>query len=98
MTKYHNNYYTTRVSGGGVSFCGVLAIVFITLKLLKVIDWSWVWVLAPIWIPAALAATGIAIYLLVLAIILIVHKIKNKRASKRIRSYYKNMFEDEEKE
>lgn len=98
MTKYHNNYYTTRVSGGGVSFCGVLAIVFITLKLLKVIDWSWVWVLAPVWIPAALVVVGIALYLLALTFMIIVRKVKRKRASKRIRSYYKNMFEDEEKE
>lgn len=35
-------------------FCDVLAIVFIVLKLVKVIDWSWLWVLAPIWIPLVL--------------------------------------------
>lgn len=38
----------------GVSFCGLLAIVFITLRLCKVITWSWWWVLAPLWIPFAL--------------------------------------------
>lgn len=38
---------------GGVGFCGVLAIVFIVLKLTGVIAWSWLWVLAPIWIPIA---------------------------------------------
>lgn len=38
-------------SGGGVGFLGVLTIVFIVLKLTKVIDWSWWWVLAPVWIP-----------------------------------------------
>ena len=31
--------------------CDVLAIVFIVLKLLGIITWSWVWVLSPIWIP-----------------------------------------------
>lgn len=31
--------------------CDVLAIVFIVLKLLGIITWSWWWVLAPIWIP-----------------------------------------------
>ena len=35
----------------GIGFCGLLTIVFIVLKLLKVINWSWLWVLAPIWIP-----------------------------------------------
>lgn len=38
--------------GGGISFCGALAILFITLKLIGIISWPWVWVLAPIWIPA----------------------------------------------
>ena len=35
----------------GIGFCGLLSILFIALKLLKVIDWSWVWVLSPLWIP-----------------------------------------------
>jgi hypothetical protein len=36
---------------GGIGFAGLLTIVFITLKLTGYIDWSWWWVLAPIWIP-----------------------------------------------
>lgn len=35
----------------GIGFCGLLAIVFIVLKLIGIINWSWVWVLAPLWIP-----------------------------------------------
>lgn len=38
-------------SSGGIGFCGLLAIVFIVLKLLGIIQWSWIWVLSPIWIP-----------------------------------------------
>jgi hypothetical protein len=38
-------------SGGGIGFCGVLAIVFIALKLTGNITWSWWWVLSPLWIP-----------------------------------------------
>lgn len=38
----------------GLGICDVLAIVFIVLKLLKVITWSWLWVLSPIWIPCAI--------------------------------------------
>lgn len=41
-------------TSGGIDFCGLLTIVFITLKLLNVITWSWLWVLAPIWIPIAI--------------------------------------------
>ena len=40
------------VDSGGIDFVDALAIAFIVLKLCGVIDWSWVWVLAPIWIPA----------------------------------------------
>lgn len=42
-------------NSGGIGFFGVLALIFITLKLLEVITWSWWWVLAPIWIPSAIA-------------------------------------------
>lgn len=36
-------------------FLGLLALLFIGLKLTDHIDWSWWWVLAPIWGPFALA-------------------------------------------
>lgn len=42
-------------SSGGIGFAGLLTIVFITLKLCGKIDWSWWWVLSPIWITAGLA-------------------------------------------
>lgn len=48
-----NNGSSSSVSGG-IGFCGLLTIVFIVLKLLKVITWSWVWVLAPLWMSIAL--------------------------------------------
>lgn len=38
-------------SSKGLWLCDVLAVVFIVLKLIGVIDWSWWWVLAPVWIP-----------------------------------------------
>lgn len=41
-------------SSGGIGFVGLLTIVFITLKLLGQIHWSWIWVLSPIWISALL--------------------------------------------
>ncbi|MFW6007941.1 MAG: hypothetical protein ACOCP8_01640 [archaeon] len=41
-------------SSGGVGFCGLLTIAFIVLKLLGVINWSWLWVLSPIWIPISI--------------------------------------------
>ncbi|WP_099192191.1 hypothetical protein [Tepidibacter mesophilus] len=41
-------------SSNGVGFVGLLQLLFITLKLLNKISWSWLWVLSPIWICAAL--------------------------------------------
>lgn len=56
---------TTEVRSGGIGFCGLLTVVFIALKLGGVIAWSWWWVLAPLWIPWALAILFLAIVLLV---------------------------------
>lgn len=52
-------------SNGGIGLGGVLFVVFLVLKLCKVITWSWWWVCAPLWIPLAIAmiATIIAVIL-----------------------------------
>lgn len=52
----------------GFGFDGLLAIAFIVLKLCKVIDWSWLWVLAPVWIPIGLGVL-IVIGMIVYAVI-----------------------------
>ena len=57
-------------ASGGIGFFGLLAIVFIALKILGKITWSWWWVLAPVWIPASV---GVAI-LAIIAIIMISFK------------------------
>lgn len=36
-------------------FAGVLALIFIVLKLTGYISWSWLWVLSPIWITIIIA-------------------------------------------
>lgn len=41
--------------GGGIGFFGLLTILFIGLKLTGHIQWSWLWVLCPIWIPVSVA-------------------------------------------
>lgn len=58
---------TSSSTGGGISFCGLLAIVFIVLKLCSVIDWSWWWVLAPLWIPITFCLAALMLILLVCA-------------------------------
>jgi len=42
-------------SNTGIGFTGLLTVAFIVLKLCKVIAWSWLWVLSPIWIGLAFA-------------------------------------------
>lgn len=51
------------VAGIGVS--GLLGVAFVILKLCHVIEWPWVWVTAPFWVPVAI----ILAILLVLAIL-----------------------------
>lgn len=52
-------------SSSGIGFTGILTILFIGLKLAKVINWSWWWVLSPLWISTILAIVilgGIYLY------------------------------------
>lgn len=37
-----------------IGFLGILNLIFITLKLTDYIDWSWWWVMAPLWVPFAI--------------------------------------------
>lgn len=52
-------------ASGGIGFFGLLAIVFITLKLTGHIDWSWWWVLAPLWGPVALVLSMVLVTVIV---------------------------------
>lgn len=58
----------TNFNYGGIGFFGLLTILFIALKLLGKIDWSWWWVLFPLWIGFAIFGVGIII-LIVIAVI-----------------------------
>lgn len=40
-----------------INFTALLTVVFITLKILNLITWPWLWVLSPLWIPPAIALT-----------------------------------------
>lgn len=41
-------------SSSGYGLGRILLVVFLVLKLTNNIDWSWVWVLAPLWIPLSI--------------------------------------------
>ena len=59
---------TTNNTSGGIGFFGLLTVLFIGLKLTGYINWSWLWILAPLWGPAVtililafLIAVGLAV-------------------------------------
>lgn len=56
-------------SSSGIGFTGLLTIVFIVLKLLGKIDWSWWWVLSPLWIVTALVLVGFLIIIVIAGVI-----------------------------
>lgn len=51
----------TATTSGGIGFSGLLTVVFITLKLCGVINWSWWWVLVMLWAPLALVLAILAV-------------------------------------
>ena len=67
MGTYINNSSssTSRASAsGGVGFIGLLTIAFIVLKLCHIIEWSWVWVLSPLWITGGLVVLILIVLLI----------------------------------
>jgi hypothetical protein len=73
---------SNSTSGGGVGIFGILGIVFVVLKLVGVIAWPWLWVLAPFWAPLALLGVG----LIVFAVLYAVAKLADKRTAKKVRT------------
>ena len=70
MDNSNNN--RNSAAGGGLSILGVVEIVFIILKLLGIINWSWWIVLIPLWID-------LGITLLVILVIIVAIIMTNKR-------------------
>jgi len=65
-----SNFY----SYNGISFLGALTLIFITLKLCKVITWNWWQVLTPIWIPIVIFLSVLIIIGIILFFMLIINK------------------------
>ncbi len=58
--------------GSGLTVPTIVTLVFVILKLTHVIDWRWIWVLAPTWVTFALA-------MLVLFVIVIIEAIRRAK-------------------
>ena len=50
---------------GGISFGGALTLVFIVLKLTHNINWSWLWVLSPLWLSFCLNVLLLILFVIV---------------------------------
>lgn len=66
---------------GSQSICvvGLLGVVFVTLKLLGVINWSWWWVTAPFWGGLVLVLIILFIFFLVSLIAMIIKRKQLRR-------------------
>lgn len=59
-----------KSSYSGMDFGSWLTLIFVTLKLVGFITWSWWWVLSPIWIGAGIF---LAVFLFILLLAIVVY-------------------------
>ena len=59
-----NRDYDAGYVKGGCIFCVILTLALLLFRVFDFIDWAWIWVFSPIWIPI-----GLAICVFVVAII-----------------------------
>lgn len=71
------NKKTVRIELGGP--CFLLFLVFLVLKLCKVIEWSWWWVTAPLWIPLGIMIAVVLVLGVIAGIATIVDKISDAK-------------------
>lgn len=80
-----NDKIDVRLSCDVIGYFSLLQIVFITLKLLNLITWSWLWVLAPIWIPTGVM--GVLTLLIGLGIVIL-----DQASQWRVRQWEKQRY------
>jgi len=60
---------TVTATAPSLPIAGLLGVAFVVLKLTGVIAWSWLWVLAPFWIPLALVIGFLLVGLLIAVVL-----------------------------
>lgn len=76
-------------SNGGVSLCTLLGLLFLGLKLGGCINWPWIWVLCPFWIPLAFG-------IFVLMILLFTYTVADEKIKMGIKKLWNNGNADKE--
>ena len=74
-------------NSGELGIGSVLTIVFVVLKLVGVINWSWWWVLSPLWISFALFLVAVILFLVAAAVGNVVQHRKSSKFSQRRRRW-----------
>ena len=69
----------TNVTIPGGGFFALLTVLFIGLKLGHVIDWHWIWVLSPLWLPSAVVLAVVVVVFLAYLIGGALHDLVRKR-------------------
>lgn len=52
---------TKSSTSNGISLAALLTILFIGLKLTNNINWDWLWVLSPLWVPAVMIVVALGL-------------------------------------
>lgn len=75
--------YTTKTSNvvvsGGVGFPTLLFLLFLGLKLTNYINWAWIWIISPLWIPVVIILIIFIVLILGSVISLLINRSKNKK-------------------
>ena len=69
----------THYVGTPFPILGILGVLFIAFKLAGVIAWPWVWVLAPFWIPLAVAAVVLAVVVIMSVVSVSIAMVKERK-------------------
>ena len=77
-----------KSAGGGMGLPTLLLIIFLILKLTHVIDWSWLWVLSPLWIAASLGV----LFFIIIGLILLAAVIGLARGKSKVIVGIKSWF------
>ena len=78
---------TIKIVGPNMSIFMILGVVFITLKLCKAIDWSWWFVLMPLYIPLGLFLVFALIFSALVTLGLCMMRDKETASDRLIRKY-----------
>ena len=82
MSNNYNRRKVTKVTFS-INFTALLTVLFIGLKLTGVIDWSWVWVLSPLWISTGAGITVLILIGAIKGIYSLVSNINHERKKKK---------------